>query len=113
LTEEQPLSKTKLKRLKRLEEQQKFLKARQIQQFIFWEKMLIEAKEIYEQNKHELPEEDQKAIEAKIIEDEKLAEEYRAKLGLQDLPLPHVDSLDSGPAGQVGVDGQVSPPDLG
>jgi hypothetical protein len=113
LTEEQPLSKTKLKRQQRLEEQQAFLKARKIQQFVFFDKMLAEAKQIYEANKQELSEDDQRLIEAKILEDERLLEDYRANLGLGDLPLSHVDSLDSGPAGQRGDDGETSPSDLG
>lgn len=112
MTEEQPLSKTKQKRLDRFVEQQKFLKARQIQQFIFWEKMLLEAKAVYENNKHELSEEDQKRVEEQIAADEKLADEYRAQLGLQDLPSPNVDSVDSGTAGEGGLDGSPSSPDL-
>jgi hypothetical protein len=113
LTEEQPLSKTKLKRQQRLEENQAFLKARKIQQFVFFDKMLAEAKQVYEANKHELSEDDQRLIEAKILEDEKLLEDYRANLGLQDLHLPHVDSVDSGTTGQGGDDGQTSSSDLG
>ena len=111
MTEE--LSKTKRKRLERAAEREQFLKARKMQNFVLWEMALNQAIETYEKYKHELPEEDQLKIEAQIEADKKLGETYRAELGLEDLPLANVDSLDSGPTGQVGDDGETSPSDLG